>query len=126
MRMGLFELSHLADGTPTEIAIACVAKVGIRDLLKATRRVEPGGDFVREALVLDETMLARQLDRLLVEAHRVEVAAFDASHLCRHQGVFIKKCLWTALCPFSQLLQRLRERFAPFGLPFRSSRFIKH
>ena len=46
-----------------------------------TRGVEPCGELVRESLVVDEALLARESDGFLVEALGVERAAFDACDL---------------------------------------------
>src|SRR5262245_40361018 len=53
-RVRLLELPDLTIGTPSEVAVPCVTKIGVGDRLEAARRVEPRAQFVSKALVLDE------------------------------------------------------------------------
>ena len=46
MRVQLFELPHLADRAPAEIATPRVPQIGVGDRLEAARRVEPRGHLM--------------------------------------------------------------------------------
>src|SRR3979411_1896770 len=48
MCMKLFELPHLAIGSPTQIAVAGVLQIHAGNLLEATRRIEAGREFIVE------------------------------------------------------------------------------
>src|SRR5271168_1702429 len=71
MRIKLFELPDLAIGSPTQIAITGVLQIHTGDLLESTRRVEAGGEFVGECLMVNKAVGAGRADGLFVEAHRV-------------------------------------------------------
>src|SRR5712671_3595440 len=81
MRMKLFELPNLAIGSPTQIAVAGVLQIHTGNLLKATRRVEAGSEFIGERLIVNKAVGAGRADGLFEEAHRVNIAAVDASYL---------------------------------------------
>src|ERR1700694_4285391 len=74
MRMELFELPYLPIGSPTQIAVAGVLQIHTGDLLEATRRVEAGGQFIGERLVVDKAVCASRADGLFVEADRRNIA----------------------------------------------------
>jgi len=75
MRMKLFELPHLAVGSPTKIAAPCLPQIRVGDCIEAARRVKARGQLMGQALVLDEAVLARRVDGLFVEALRVQFPA---------------------------------------------------
>ncbi len=83
-------MPDLAVGTPAQVAVPGVVQIHVRTFLKTTCRVEAAGEFVGERLVVDKVICAGRADRLLVEAHRVEVAAFNSRDLggdkCRSVG----------------------------------------
>src|ERR1700738_5526150 len=81
MRMKLLELPYFAIGSPAQIAVAGVLQIHAGNLLEAARRVEAGSEFIGERLILNKTAGAGRADGLFVEAHRVNVAAVDASNL---------------------------------------------
>src|SRR5437879_3737094 len=56
-------------------------------------------------------------DGLLVQAHRVEIAALDASDLTRYQDVLIEKGDRTVLPPLLKLIEVHDERLVPLALP---------
>ena len=58
-----------------------VLQIHTGDLLEATRRVEAGGEFVGECLMVNKAVGAGRADGLFVEAHRVSIAAVDTSNL---------------------------------------------
>src|SRR6202022_5143199 len=82
--------------------------------------VEAGRKLVGDALVLDETVLPRRMDRLLVEAHRVEIAAFESRDLGAHQRRPRLERLRAVFCPSLELFgmggERLEMRLSLFGL----------
>jgi hypothetical protein len=47
----------------------------MRDRLKTTRRVEAGGEFVGERLVVDKAVFASQSDGVLIECFRSSIAS---------------------------------------------------
>src|ERR1700730_9016381 len=79
--MKLFELPHLAIGSPKQIAVAGVLQIHSGNFLEATRRIEAGGEFIGNLLIVNEAVGAGRADGLFVEAHRVNIAAVDASNL---------------------------------------------
>src|SRR5712664_1818806 len=81
MRMKLFELPHLAIGSPTQIAVAGVLKIHTGDLLEATRRIEAGSKFIGERLVVNKAVCAGRPDGLFVEALGIELPALDPRDL---------------------------------------------
>src|SRR5260370_3480476 len=86
LRMKPIELLHLAVGTPAEITSLGVPEIGVGNGLEATRRVELRGQLMGDALVLHETMFARQRNGLFVETHRVQFPTFEAVHPPRYNG----------------------------------------
>src|SRR6185312_10271619 len=80
VRIYLIELPHLAIRPPTDIAVSRVAQIGIRDFLKPASCVVACSHFIGERLVVDEAACASRADSLIVEAHCVNVTAFDASN----------------------------------------------
>src|SRR5258706_8425969 len=81
MRMKLFELPHLAIGSPTQIAVAGVLQIRTGNLLEATRRIEAGRQFIGERLIVNKTVGASRADRLFVEALGIKLPAFDPRYL---------------------------------------------
>ena len=76
--MGLLELPDFAVGAPAQIAVPGVAQIGMRDRFKAACSIEPCGEFVGDALVLDEPVLTRQPNGLFVETLGFQFSAFEA------------------------------------------------
>src|SRR5262249_21232014 len=96
MRPRGVELSHLAGGAPAQVAVPRVPQVRVRDRLEPARGVEAGRALVRERLVLNEPVLAREANGLLVAAFRVELPAVEACDLCGDQRGAIREVLGTA------------------------------
>src|SRR5882762_1769092 len=76
----------------------------MRDLLKPMRGVEARGKLVGERLVVDKAVCAGRANGLFVEAHSVNIAAFDAGSLRRNQGRTVLEVLGAGLCPELKLL----------------------
>jgi hypothetical protein len=71
--------------------------------LGAVRAVEPGSRLIGHAFVLHETVVAGRANGLLVEAHGVEVAAFDPGDFRAHQCGAVFEILLAILRPYGQL-----------------------
>src|ERR1700681_4379759 len=116
MRIRLIELPNLAVGTPAEGAVPGVAQRHVRDFLKTTCRVKAPGEFVGERLVVDKVICAGRADGLLVEAHRVEGAAFNSRDLGGDKRSSVGEVLGAVLRPRVELLvvggQRLQMAIA--------------
>src|SRR5262249_29599933 len=97
------ELPTFPIGSPSEVAIAGVPQIRMRDRLEAACRVEARSEFVGECLILDEAARACRADPLLVESHGIDVATFDARDLGGHQGGAVLEILRTILCPYLEL-----------------------
>src|SRR5262249_22831367 len=102
-RLQLLELPHLAIGSPTEVAVAGVPQIGIGDLMEASCRIEACRDLPSDRLIVDKAVHLRGANRLLVQAHSVEVATFDARDLCAHQRCAVLEILRAMLCPYFEL-----------------------
>src|SRR5260370_25245312 len=55
-RVRLVNLPHLAECTPTEIAVAGVSQIGVRDRLKAAHGIEPRSNFMRDGFIVNEAV----------------------------------------------------------------------
>ena len=86
LRVESLELLHLAVCSPAHIAGPRLAEVELGELLVSSRAVEFRRQLVGEGLVLDEAVIARRADGLLVEALGVELPAFDACDLSADEG----------------------------------------
>ncbi len=113
MRVAFVELRHFAERAPAVVAVPRVAEIRVGDGLEAACRVEPRGHLVGEALILNEAVLARQQDGLLVVAHGLEVPPFEAGDLSQHQRVLIGEGRRIVFGPLAQLFPVLRQEFAP-------------
>src|SRR4029077_20524598 len=74
------------------------------DRLKTARRVKPGGEFVSHAFVLNEAVLPRRTDGLLIQALGVQLPSFDAGDLGADQRRAVSKILGAILRPSIDLL----------------------
>ena len=92
-------MPHLALGAPTQIAVAGVPQIGLGNRLEATRRVEAGGQFVGERLIVNEAVGAGRADGLFVEALGIELAAFEARDLGADQGGAVLEIVWAIRRP---------------------------
>ena len=102
--MGVLELPDFAVGAPAQIAVPGVAQIGMRDRFKAACSIEPCGEFVGDALVLDEPVLTRQPNGLFVETLGFQFSAFEACDLGGDQRRTTPKVLGTVLRPLFKLL----------------------
>src|SRR4051812_4229853 len=108
-RVRLLELSHLPSGSPTQVAVPGLPQVGVPDLLETAYKVKAGRNFVGDALNVYEAILSCRADRLLVEAHGVQVAALYSCNLrtCQCRAIF--EILRTILRPYFELLVVSRQ-----------------
>jgi hypothetical protein len=97
--MQLLELPHLALRSPPLVAVASIPQIQIGDFVGAARAVEARGDFVGDCLVVDESVGAGRVNGFVVEAHRIELAVFDAGELRANQRPAILESLGATLCP---------------------------
>ena len=102
--MKLFELPHLAVGSPTLIAMPSVPQIRPSNLLETARRIKACGELVGDPFILDEAILTRQADRLFVKVLSVEFSVFEARDLGINQGDAIFKILRTVSCPDPELV----------------------
>ncbi len=77
----LVELAYLAIGSPAQIAVPCIPQIHARNLAQAPLLVEMRGGFVGHALVLQESVLARQADAFLVQVLRLAVSTLQPRYL---------------------------------------------
>src|SRR5450755_4066752 len=103
MWMELLELMHLALGTPMQVAVPSVPNIGLGNRLAPKRIVEPCSKFVCNALVLNETLCARLPNGLLVEAHGIQLSAFNARDLRIDQRRSAPEVLRANRGPLSEL-----------------------
>src|SRR5206468_356164 len=83
--------------TGTRLAQICIGK-----WFESAGPVECRREFISDSLVLDEAVLTGRADRLFIEAHRVQLPAFSASDLGRHQRVSVEEILRAIVSPFAQ------------------------
>src|SRR5206468_1740059 len=98
-----FELHDLGRRSPAEKPGLSIAKIGIRDLIEPARGVEAPGDLVGDCLVLREAVAARRSNRLVVKAHRIELATFDARDLRGNESSTVGKVFRRDLGPMPKL-----------------------
>jgi hypothetical protein len=117
MRMELFQLPHLAIGSPTQISVAGVLQIHTGNLLEAMRRVEPRSDFIGERLIVNNAVGAGRADGLFVEALGIELPAFEARDLGGDQRRTVREILGAVLRPHLELLVMGGQRLQMAG-PF--------
>src|SRR3984885_771985 len=103
MRVMFVELPHFSVGAPTQIAVACIAQVDVRELVVPARRVAARGQAVGDRCVVDKAMGASRADGQFVKAHRVMLAALDTSNLRGYQCGAVLKILRAVFRPDLQL-----------------------
>jgi hypothetical protein len=80
-RVQLDELPHFAVGSPSLVAVPSFAEVEILECFEATRCIEPRGQLVRQSFVLDEALLARRPNGLLIQTAGLNFPAVQAGNL---------------------------------------------
>src|ERR1700726_3064171 len=99
----MFELSCLAVGAPTEIAVTRVTQIHASKLFKPTPRVEARGQFISERLVVGRAVRAGRADSLFVEVHGRAIAAFHPGDLGADQRCTVLEVFRTVLSPVLDL-----------------------
>src|SRR5580700_245058 len=118
-RITLIKLIHLAQCAPAQITVTRLPEVGLRHFFDATLKIELCSQLVSEALVLDKPILVRRPDRLLVEAHGIEIPAFYTGELGCDEDIFVLKGRGTVLSPFFQLREVPCQQRQQFELAIR-------
>ena len=78
-------------GAPTVVAVPRVAEIGVARGFDTARQVVLRSQFVGQALVLNEAVLARRMDSLLVQTQGIGVSLFDAGNLRQYQRVLVSE-----------------------------------
>src|SRR5580692_12830420 len=99
--------------TPTVIAVPGAAEKCVSHCLYAALGIESRGDLIGQRLILDEAILTRQGDCLLIETHCVGVPPFEAADLSRHQRVLVGERRWIDFGPCAQLFNMRRQLVVP-------------
>src|SRR6266700_6330016 len=107
-RVTFVELLHLADGAPTVVAVARVAEIKIACGFDTARQVVLRNQFVGEAFVLNEPILARQMDSILVKTQGVGVSLFKSGKLGRYKRVLVRERGRVDFGPLAQLFTMRR------------------
>src|SRR6202007_2487807 len=102
-RMNPFKLSHLAIGSPAEIAVAGILQIHTGNLLEAARSIEAGSELVGERLVVNKAVGAGRTDGLFVEAHRVDVSSLEAPDLGADERSTVLEIVRAIRCPELEL-----------------------
>ena len=92
-------MPHLAGCSPTDVAVAGVSKICVCARLISAGEIELRSKLVRNALVLNEAVLARRSDGLLIEALGLQFPAFDAGYLGADQCRAVLEILGALLRP---------------------------
>src|SRR3984957_5564991 len=92
-------LTNLAIGTPTNVAGPRILQIRITNGLKPSICVKSCSQLVRQAFVLDETVLLRRADRLFVEALGIQFSAFQARNLGAHERHSGEEICRAIFCP---------------------------
>jgi hypothetical protein len=102
VRVALIELLHLGVRAPAEVAGAGPLQVGVGGNGEAARAIEGRGELAGEGLVLDEALLARRRDGLLVEPDRLRLMPLQPRDLGADQSVLVEEVLGAALRPHAE------------------------
>src|SRR5262245_10377123 len=96
----------------------------MRDLLKATCRIEARGELIGERLIVHKSVRLRRADGLFVQPLGIELAALNARDLGAHQCGAVFKILRADLRPYLELfvvsdqsLEMLRSLVGTCGIP---------
>jgi len=98
-RVASIKLPHLAERTPTEVAVIRVPEIGVSDSLIAAGEIRLRSEFVRNALVLSKAVLTRRSYGLFIEALGVQFPVFDAGDLGADQCRAVPEILGAILSP---------------------------
>ena len=118
-RVPFVELFYLSVCAPTVVAVPRRTKMGVASRFKTARQAVLRREFVGEALVLNEVVLTRRIDSLLVQTQGVSVSLFDARDLSQYQRVLVGERRRIVLGPLAQLFLVYPKEFAPSSLLMR-------
>src|SRR3984957_13076441 len=104
MRMKLFELPHLAIGSPTQIVVTGVLQIHAGNLLETAGCVKAGSELIGERLILNKTVGAGRADGLFVETLCIELLAFETSDLGGDQRRTVREIIGAVRRPHLELL----------------------
>src|SRR5262249_12384154 len=110
--MAAAELPRLALGAPPDVADVGLADVGVGDQRTATRAMKSRRGLVADRFMLDESVLARAADRLLVEPFRPAGLAVDARELGTGELGAVAEVVGAVLRPRGELRVVRRELVA--------------
>src|SRR5580698_11430326 len=95
------ELPYFSVGAPTGVAVARVAEMRVSGRFETARQIVLRRQLVGEAFVLNEAVVARQMDSLLVETQGVAVSLFQTGDLSQYQRVLVAESRWIVFGPFA-------------------------
>src|SRR5262245_21047282 len=101
--MPRFELPDLAIRAPLPVSGPRVSQIRLRNPVEAVGRIEPRGEFQGKGFVMDEAVLARRTDRVLVQLRGVTLPAFDPRPFSGDQGGTVLEICRTMLGPELEL-----------------------
>jgi hypothetical protein len=100
---GSFQLTHLALRAPNRIPPPGLFQIGVADRFKSALLVEGAGQFAGQCLVMNEPILACEVNGFLVETLRFEFTLFDAGGLRSDQRGAVGEVRGAILRPPLQL-----------------------
>src|SRR5581483_4644988 len=103
LREPVLELPHLAVSSPTSVAVACIPQIEAGNLFKSACRVEVGGQFVSDGLVMNETAFSGRLDGSFIKTLGVELPALKTRNFGADEGGAVREILGTILRPCIEL-----------------------
>ena len=112
-RVAFVELLYFSVGAPTVVAVPRVAEIGVAGGFDTARQAVLRRQFVGQAFVLNEAVLARRMDSLLIQTQGIGVSLFDAGDLGQYQRVLVGERRRIVFGPLAQLFPVLPQEFAP-------------
>src|SRR5260370_41872257 len=88
-RIAFVELLYFSVGAPMVVAVPRIPEMGVAGRFETARQVVLRRQFVGQALVLNEAVLTRQMNSLLVKTQGLSVSLFEAGDLGQNQRVFV-------------------------------------
>ena len=96
-------MPDFAVGSPTDIAITGFPQIHLRDLLKASGRVESRGNLVGNPLIVDESASMSGANGLLIQLLGVDPTPFDPGDFGSDENRTVFKILRAMLRPYFEL-----------------------
>src|SRR6267378_655983 len=101
--MEMVELPYFAVSPPSEIAVPGFPQISIGNLVEASCRVEPGGNLVRNCLIVNESVCVRRAHGLFIKTFGIEHAAVYACDFGTCQCNTVFKIRRAMLRPYFEL-----------------------